>query len=110
MPLCVIETNLPTVPDNLSVEFCKTVAAALNKPPERISVTVRAGVQMCRGGTNDPTILVQIWSIGVFGKEQNPGYADKFFDFFKHHLPNVCEKRIVFAFHPIEPHQVCIRT
>jgi hypothetical protein len=110
MPLCKIETNLPTVPSDLAVHFSKAVAQALSKPEERITVSVSAGVQMTRGGSTDPTILVQIWSIGVFSKEQNPTYANKFFDFLKQHLPAVSEKRIVFAFHPIEPTDVVIRT
>ena len=46
---------------------------------QRISVLVHCGLQMCRGGTNDPTVAIQIWSIGVFDKERNPKYTDTLF-------------------------------
>jgi len=60
---------------------------------QRISVTVNSGLQMCRGGSSDPTVVVQIWSIGVFGKDKNSAYTDSLFEFFKKHLPSVSEKR-----------------
>jgi hypothetical protein len=110
MPLFVIETNLPSVPSDLAVRFAKVAAEALNKPPERLSVTVRINQQMCRGGSTDPTVTVQIYAVGVLGKEQNPTYANKFYDFFKQYLPSVCEERIVMMFVPLEPHDVAVRS
>ena len=50
---------------------------------------------MCRGGSNDPTVVAQIWSIGVFGKDKNPDYGQKLLEFFKAELPSVPEKRWV---------------
>jgi len=60
---------------------------------QRISVTVNSGLQMCRGGSSDPTVVVQIMSIGVFGKEKNSAYRNNFFEFFKKYLPSVPEER-----------------
>ena len=34
MPICSIQTNLPSVPDGLHVAFSKIVAETLNKPEE----------------------------------------------------------------------------
>jgi len=48
---------------------------------------------MCRGGSSDPTIIVQIMSIGVFGKDKNFSYTNNFFEFFKKFLPSVPEER-----------------
>jgi len=62
---------------------------------QRISVTVNSGLQMCRGGNSEPTIVVQIWSIGVFGKDKNPTYADSLFEFFKEHIPSVSQERYI---------------
>lgn len=109
MPICLIQTNLPSVPDGLQVAFSKVIAETLNKPEERISVTINSGLQMCRGGNSEPTIVVQIWSIGVFGKDKNPAHADSLFEFFKEHIPSVSQERIVLLFHPIEPHDISIR-
>ena len=60
---------------------------------QRISVTVNCGLQMCRGGSLDPTVIVQIQSIGVFGKDKNSAYTDNIFEFFKKYLPTVSEDR-----------------
>jgi len=62
---------------------------------QRISVTVKSGLQMCRGGSSEPTIIVQIWSIGVFGKDKNHAYTDSLFEFFKEHIPSVSQERYV---------------
>jgi len=32
MPICLIQTNLPSVPDDFSVGFSKMIAETLNKP------------------------------------------------------------------------------
>jgi len=60
---------------------------------QRVSVTVNSGLQMCRGGSSDPTIIVQIMSIGVFGKDKNSAYTNNFFEFIKKSLPSVPEDR-----------------
>lgn len=60
---------------------------------QRISVTVNSGLKMCRGGSSDPTVVVQIWSIGVFGKDKNSAYSGNLFEFFKKYLPSVPEDR-----------------
>ena len=48
---------------------------------------------MCRGGSSEPTVILQIWSIGVFGKDKNSEYKDSFFEFFKEHFPSIPEDR-----------------
>jgi len=60
---------------------------------QRISVIVKSGLQMCRGGSSEPTVILQIWSIGVFGKDKNSEYKDSFFEFFKEHFPSIPEDR-----------------
>lgn len=109
MPICLIQTNLSSVPDDFHIGFSKLIAETLNKPEERISVTVNSGLKMCRGGSSDPTVVVQIWSIGIFGKDKNSAYTDNLFEFFKKYLPSVPEERIVLLFLPIEPHDISIR-
>jgi len=65
---------------------------------QRVSVTVNSGLQMCRGGSSEPTVIVQIWSIGVFGKDKNSAYTNSLFEFLKEHLPTVSEDRYIIQF------------
>jgi len=60
---------------------------------QRVSVTVNSGLQMCRGGSSDPTVIIQIKSIGVFGKDKNSAYTSNLFEFIKKTLPSVPEER-----------------
>jgi len=53
---------------------------------------------MCRGGSSEPTVIVQIWSIGVFGKDKNSAYTNSLFEFLKEHLPTVSEDRYIIQF------------
>ncbi|XP_022238368.1 MIF-like protein mif-2 [Limulus polyphemus] len=72
MPLCRFETNISNVPKDFHILLTDLLADILGKPKEKISVVVYPGLQMYRGGTDDPTCQLVIWSIGVFGVEQNP--------------------------------------
>jgi len=107
MPICTVETNLASsqVPADFHLKFSKMIAEVLNKPEEKISVTLSAGLRMSRGGSADPTVTVHIWSINVFGADKNGANAAKMFDFFRRELPVVSDKRIVLLYHPLEAHQ-----
>jgi D-dopachrome decarboxylase len=107
MPICTVETNLATsqVPADFHLKFSKMIADVLNKPEEKISVTLTAGLRMCRGASDDPTVTVHIWSINVFDADRNGAYAVKMFDFFRRELPIVSDKRVALLYHPLEAHQ-----
>ena len=49
--------------------------------PQLISITLKTEVDILRNGNADPTVAIQIWSIGVFDEERNPGYAKEMFPF-----------------------------
>lgn len=107
MPLCVFQTNVPSkdIPEGFEKELSQLLADILSKPIERISVTLQPEQRMCRGGTNEPTCLVIIWSIAVFSAENNPAYADKLYPFIAEKL-GIPNDRIVLLFHDIKAEQV----
>ncbi len=48
---------------------------------QTVMVTVRPGCDMYRRGSAAPALSVQIWSVGVFDEERNPGYTRRLYDF-----------------------------
>ncbi|XP_076363136.1 MIF-like protein mif-2 [Tachypleus tridentatus] len=105
MPLCRFETNISNVPKDFHILLSNLVADILGKPLEKVSVAVYPGLQMCRGGTDDPTCQLFIWSIGVFGVEQNPKYAGPLYELIKEKL-GIPDDRIVVVFHDLKPHEL----
>ena len=45
-------------------------------PFQLVSVVVRNDVDICRNSNTKPAVSVQIWSVGVFDNERNPGYSE----------------------------------
>jgi len=103
MPLIKIETNLDKseIPAGLIQSFSRMITEVLNKNEAKVSVTLQSGMEMCRGGTTDPTMTVNIWSMEVFTEEKNPAYAVKIRAFLHQHFPSVPDDRIVLFLHPI---------
>ena len=48
---------------------------------QAVAVTLNPGVEMCRDGNEQPTVVVQISSIAVFDAERNPKYAKEITEF-----------------------------
>ena len=36
---------------------------------------------MCRGGTDAPNAVVEVWSVGVFDADRNPAYSKAVYDY-----------------------------
>uniref|UniRef100_A0A5F9CAE2 D-dopachrome decarboxylase n=1 Tax=Oryctolagus cuniculus TaxID=9986 RepID=A0A5F9CAE2_RABIT len=84
MPFVELNTNLSTdrVPTGLEKRLGAATAAILSKPEDRVSVTVRPGLTMVRGGSTEPCAQLCVSSIGVVGTaEQNRGHSARFFEF-----------------------------
>lgn len=104
MPLCYCYTNLKDskIPENFEVDFAKCIHDTLpNKPLDRISVIVVPGARVCKAGTTEPAMLVQLRSIAVFNKDANPTYFPKFFKFLTDQL-GLPENRFTIEFIDIE--------
>ncbi|XP_078082922.1 D-dopachrome decarboxylase [Mustelus asterias] len=108
MPFIQLESNLP--PSSFCVELvdklCCAAAAILDKPKERINVTVRSGQLMAIGGSTAPCAQLVVSSIGVVGTaEQNKQHSAKFFEFLKQEL-GLTTDRILIQFYPVEKWQI----
>ncbi|XP_021366007.1 D-dopachrome decarboxylase-like [Mizuhopecten yessoensis] len=79
MPFIMCYTNLSKdkLPDGFVKWISELVSDVLTKPMERITTTVSTDLEMMRMGSSDPTMLIQIHSIGVFDADRNPGYTEK---------------------------------
>ncbi|XP_020025500.1 D-dopachrome decarboxylase-like [Castor canadensis] len=108
MPFIELDTNLPgnRVPEGLEKRLCSATAAILNKPEERINITVRPGLTMTLGGSTEPCAQLVVSSIGVVGTaEENRGHSARFFEFLTKELA-LGQDRIVIRFYPLEPWQI----
>ncbi|XP_002722605.1 D-dopachrome decarboxylase isoform X3 [Oryctolagus cuniculus] len=108
MPFVELNTNLSTdrVPTGLEKRLGAATAAILSKPEDRVSVTVRPGLTMVRGGSTEPCAQLCVSSIGVVGTaEQNRGHSARFFEFLTKELA-LGQDRISIHFYPLEPWQV----
>ncbi|XP_075575003.1 D-dopachrome decarboxylase-like [Pelecanus crispus] len=108
MPFLELDTSLPAgrLPPSLAQELCTAAAAILDKPAERVNVTVRSGLPMVLAGSDEPCAQLLVSSIGVVGSaEQNQRHSARFFDFLAAHL-NLLPERIVIRFYPLEPWQI----
>ncbi|GFY48840.1 hypothetical protein TNIN_229161 [Trichonephila inaurata madagascariensis] len=66
----------------------------------KVVVNVLPGQRMISGGTSEPTCWMNLWSIGVFDAERNPGYATKLYPFITESL-GIASDKIVLLFHDI---------
>nr|XP_044988536.1 D-dopachrome decarboxylase [Jaculus jaculus] len=108
MPFIELDTNLPasSVPAGLEKRLCAATASILDKPEDRVSVTVRPGLAMAVGGSTEPCVQLLVSSIGVVGTaEQNRNHSARFFEFLTKELA-LGQDRIVIRFFPLEPWQI----
>ncbi|KAK7068831.1 hypothetical protein SK128_017557 [Halocaridina rubra] len=72
MPLVTLKTNISSekIPSDFHVHFTKKLSEVMEKPQERISVTVETEKSMARGGSMDPVCELHIITIGFESKEK----------------------------------------
>ncbi|XP_028566668.1 D-dopachrome decarboxylase [Podarcis muralis] len=108
MPFVELETSLPAaqLPRDLPAKLCAAVATILDKPQERVNVTVRSDAAMVLSGSAAPCAQLVVSSIGVVGTaEQNKGHSARLFDFLTKEL-GLGPDRINIRFYPLEPWQI----
>ncbi|XP_072355292.1 D-dopachrome decarboxylase [Scyliorhinus torazame] len=108
MPFIELESNLPAnrFSEDLINKLCCAAATILDKPKERINVTVKAGQLMMVGGSMTPCAQLVVSSIGVVGTaEQNKQHSAKFFEFLTQEL-GLTADRILIRFYPVEKWQI----
>lgn len=57
-------------------------------------MVVHPEVMCTRAGTEEPNAVINIWSINVFNKENNPVFGEKLVKFFSAELPAVPQNRL----------------
>ncbi|KAL8575211.1 hypothetical protein ACOMHN_042332 [Nucella lapillus] len=103
MPLMVLSSNLKNeaIPKDFEMELCTKLGEVLNKPMEKITLTVHTGVRQMRAGSPDPMASLDIYSIGVFDEARNPTYTTSLLPFLCQKL-KLPEKRVVLLYHDIQ--------
>ncbi|KAJ8261000.1 hypothetical protein COCON_G00167230 [Conger conger] len=108
MPFINLESNLPAskFTDDFLKKLCSAAAAALQKPEERMNLSVKSGLAMLIGGSTAPCVVLCVSAIGVTDTaEKNKEHSAKLFQFLTGEL-GLTEDRIVICFYPLEPWQV----
>ncbi|KAK3782954.1 hypothetical protein RRG08_065865 [Elysia crispata] len=77
MPLCQLYTSRKDVEikEGIEMRMSETVARALGKPLERVTMAVLPGTRLFRLGSLAPSALLVIASIKVFDAQRNPTYT-----------------------------------
>jgi len=106
LPVCCVQTNLhgQDIPRDFEEGLGKVLATTLNKPEKLISVSVLPGTRMWRAGSDKPTVIVDIWSVGVFDSQRNSKYTQDIFDYLLNKL-QLPHNRIVLLLHPLQPEE-----
>ncbi|GAB1295235.1 D-dopachrome decarboxylase [Apodemus speciosus] len=89
MPFVELETNLPAsrIPAGLESRLCAATATILDKPEDRVSITIRPGVTLLMNKSTEPCAHLLVSSIGVVGTaEQNRSHSSSFFKFLTEEL------------------------
>lgn len=104
LPMCSVSTNLNEghVPKDFLAGLTKVIAETLNKAEKSIYASVSTNVRMFKNGSDGPTAVIEIWSIGVFDAERNKKYAKDIFKYITKELKSIPENRIVLLFHPLQ--------
>ncbi|XP_051874480.1 D-dopachrome decarboxylase-A-like [Pristis pectinata] len=108
MPLLELESNLAAscFPEALMEQLSWAVATILDKPQERINVSVKPNILGSIGGSMSPCAQLIVSSIGVVGTaKQNKEHSNKFFEFLTREL-GLSADRILIQFHPLEKWQI----
>eukprot|EP00898_Chlorokybus_atmophyticus_P006343 jgi/Chlat1/670/Chrsp104S01155 len=108
MPTLNITTNVPS--DSVSTsDFLKAaskiIAAETGKPESYVCVSLRAGVPMTFGGTEEPAAAAELISIGGIGGQKNKSISKKLSDLLSASL-NVAPNRYYINFVDMERNDV----
>ncbi|XP_070780603.1 D-dopachrome decarboxylase [Enoplosus armatus] len=108
MPFLDLQSNLPasSFSEDFMKKLCRSAAAALGKPEDRMNLVVTPGLQMLIAGSCSPCVMLSVSAIGVTDTaDKNKEHSAKIFEFLTGEL-GLTEDRIVIQFHALQPHQV----
>ncbi|XP_069789677.1 D-dopachrome decarboxylase isoform X2 [Narcine bancroftii] len=108
MPFLELESTLPasSFRGSLLERLSRAAAVILDKPPERINISVKPDMILSIGGSTSPCAQLIVSSIGVVSTaEQNKEHSAKFFEFLTQEL-GLPPDRILIRFYPLEKWQI----
>ncbi|KAK7461997.1 hypothetical protein BaRGS_00038579 [Batillaria attramentaria] len=107
MPLMFLQTSLKDsdIPAGFERQLCEKIGEVLNKPMERITLTMVTGARQMRAGSSDPMAMLTIHSIGVFDKDKNPTYTPPLMEFMTEKL-KLPPARVLFHYVDLEGYMV----
>lgn len=99
MPILSIRTNVKTedVPADFTSKATDVVAKTLNKPASYVAIHIEPGQNMSFGGTNEPTALCDLVSIGALSVESNKKHSKTIMNFLEKTL-KVSPSRVYITF------------
>ncbi|PAV59254.1 hypothetical protein WR25_09897 [Diploscapter pachys] len=97
MPICEVETNIPSdkVPKEFEFQLTDLLADSMGKPKWSIGVIINAGKRLIHGGTADPVAITTIRSIGKVSAEENIKHMKRITEFYSQQLGLPAEKLIL---------------
>ncbi|XP_076453008.1 D-dopachrome decarboxylase-like [Babylonia areolata] len=107
MPIMHLNTTLQDkdINKDFDLALCEKVGQILNKPIEKITLTIHTGKRQMRAGSADPMASLDIHSIGVFDKDKSPTYIPTLLEFLSQKL-KLPENRVVVIFHDLQPYNL----
>merc|ERR1712137_800153 len=108
MPILSVESNVELDKSSrltMMKDLSALVAELLQKPEERVYVRCHLGVDMIKGGSDEPCAIVQLNSVGCITEELNPQYSAKLSEMLKKHL-NVQPARAIIYYVDMPPTDV----
>ncbi|XP_069135488.1 D-dopachrome decarboxylase-like [Argopecten irradians] len=103
MPIIMCYTNLSK--DKLPQDFVEWLSGlasqVLDKELEKFVTTVMPDMMIMRNKTSDPSMIIQIHSIGSFDAERNSTYTEKFIKSIAEKV-NLPENRVVLHYFPVD--------
>ncbi|PVD33121.1 hypothetical protein C0Q70_08570 [Pomacea canaliculata] len=107
MPVLNLQTNISAakIPEDFERQLCEKVGEVLNKPLERITLTITTNLRQFRASSADPMVVLSIHSIAVFDEEKNPNYTPPLLSFLSEKL-SLPKSRILVLYFDLLPYQI----
>lgn len=98
MPVFTVNTNVTDVPSDFKKVATDVIAKSLGKPVSYIAVHVNTGQNMSFGGTDEPTAMCDLVSIGALSVEANKKHSKALMELLEQKL-KISQSRIYISFH-----------
>ena len=98
MPVLTVNTNVKEIPSDFKKTATDVIAKTLGKPVSYVAIQVNSGQNMSFGGTDEPTALCDLVSIGQLSKESNKAHSKAIMNLLSEKL-KISSSRVYVSFH-----------